>query len=82
MTDDSSPHKRRYPKIAPGSPAIGNIIEKLLQLRDATHPNRGEESARGKDFAAFEALQGANLLVEILVGWAIDHVAGLAEEKR
>ena len=39
MTDNSSSYKRRYPKIAPGSPAIGNIIEKLLQLRDATHPH-------------------------------------------
>src|SRR4051794_1467477 len=80
MTDDSSPYERRYPKIAPGHPRIGGIVEQLRQLRDATHPNLGEQSAKGKDFAAFAALQGANRLVELLAGWAIDHVAGLAAE--
>jgi hypothetical protein len=55
-------------------------MDRLQELEQRTHPKDGLKSAKGKDIAAFEALQLTGVLVEALAGWAFDHAAGLALE--
>ena len=72
--------KRRYPKMGPRRPIIDGLLNRLIELRNMTDPDLGKHSAGGKHLAALETLQRAQTLTDILAGWAIDHVAGLAAE--
>jgi hypothetical protein len=76
MTDDRSTFERRFTTVAPGDRYIEGLITELLELRDKTDPQLGEQSAQGKDLAAAYALGFASMLVEILAGWALDGVTG------
>jgi len=59
---------------------IDILIARLLELRESTNPARGDDTAKGKDLAAFQALKTAGELVRALAGWAVDHQVGLAIE--
>ncbi len=59
---------------------IETLVSRLLDLRARTDPASTDDTAKGKDLAAFEALRIAGDLVEALAGWAIDHQIGLASE--
>lgn len=57
-----------------------SLIERLKSAR--YDPVHGNSTAQNKNFIAFSALLLAQKLMMALVGWAIDHVAGLAAEGR
>ena len=71
-----------YPRRQWAQPArddyVALLLDRLRTLAAKTHPDGGPTSAKGKDFAAFEALQTAGDLVKALAGWALDHQAGLS----
>ena len=80
---------RELPDQTPGHPIKGELAEdgyvrlllnRLDNLERKTRPSTGEESAKGKDLAAFSALEIAGELTEHVAGWAIDHEVGLAVE--
>jgi len=64
-------HKRAY---------IDSLIERLMDLERKSDPDGKSRTSIGKDLRAFEALETAGQLVEVLAGWAIDHTTGLALE--
>src|SRR5271169_4788107 len=57
---------------------VTRLIKTLEELEEKTRPSVGAKTERGKDLAAFRALQTAGKLVNALAGWALDHQAGLA----
>jgi DNA-binding XRE family transcriptional regulator len=57
---------------------VATLLARLDDLERRSHPDGGSKSAKGKDLAAFEALETAGELVRAVAGWAIDHQAGLA----
>lgn len=61
-------------------PYVTLLLDRLEKLERETRPSGGEQTAKGKDLAAFQALKFAGQLVEYLAGWAIDHEVGLAIE--
>ncbi|WP_404286437.1 hypothetical protein ACD578_15830 [Microvirga sp. RSM25] len=78
MTEESGSLMRRegesYEKY------LNILIKRLQELQNKSSPEGGDETARKKDFAAYEALKYAGDLVELTAGWAIDHQIGLAFE--
>ena len=58
---------------------ISVLLARLAELEKQTNPAGGDETAKGKDLAAFEALSFAGDLVGAVAGWAIDHQCGLAQ---
>jgi hypothetical protein len=79
---------RQFPSAKPGDeqhkkPLIEDslvkiLLEQLDGLEKKTRPSCGEETAAGKDYAAFHALHVAGDLIRYIAGWAIDHQIGLA----
>lgn len=59
---------------------VETLIAELVKLRDTTNPEGGDETAKGKDLAAFLALMQAGALTKAVAQWAIDHQVGLALE--
>jgi DNA-binding XRE family transcriptional regulator len=59
---------------------VASLLHRLDTLEARSHPNGGSNSAKGKDLAAFDALETAGELVRTIAGWAIDHQTGLALE--
>ncbi len=59
-------------------PYVSYRLDRLDELEKATRPIGGLASAKGKDLAAFEALECAGELTMRLAGWAIAHQIGLA----
>ena len=57
---------------------IEHLLKRLAEYEAKSHPDNGEQGARGKDLLAFSALQCAGRLVHAVAGWAIDHQVGLA----
>jgi hypothetical protein len=57
---------------------VESMIERLMELERKTDPEGGCQTSSGKDLRAFEALETAGKLVEVLAGWAIHHAIGLA----
>jgi hypothetical protein len=57
---------------------ILEILEKLLNLQEASHPKNGDAAALGKDLRAQEALKLTAYVVRYFSGWALDHQVGLA----
>jgi hypothetical protein len=57
---------------------VRHLIERLGELEKQTRPSGGMEASKGKDLAAFDALELAGELVAHIAGWAIDHQIGLA----
>jgi len=57
---------------------LASLLNRLSELERRSHPKDGPSSAKGKDLAAFDALETAGELVRTVAGWAIDHQAGLA----
>jgi hypothetical protein len=60
---------------------VRRLFEQLDRLEKKTRPSGGEETAAGKDLAAFRALKIACDLVRHVAGWAIDHQIGLATKE-
>ena len=60
---------------------ITSLLNRLAELERRSDPSGGTNSAKGKDLAAFDALETAGELVRTVAGWAIDHQAGLAVEE-
>lgn len=58
---------------------VTTLLDQLDLLEKNTRPSSGSE-ARGKDLAAFEALEKAAWLVHHIAGWAVDHQRGLAQK--
>ena len=56
------------------------LIKQQVEARDKAHPNGGDETAKGKDLASFDALMQAGALTRAVAQWAIDHQIGLALE--
>src|SRR5271169_837796 len=56
---------------------VTRLIKTLEELEEKTRPSVGAKTERGKDLAAFRALQTAGKLVDALAGWALDHQVGL-----
>lgn len=59
-------------------PYVDLLLRRLRELEKQTDPAAGDETAKSKDFRAFDALGVAMDLVECVAGWAIDHQIGLA----
>ena len=59
---------------------ISVLLARLAELEKQTNPAGGDETAKGKDLAAFDALQTAGELVRAVAGWALDHQFGLASQ--
>jgi hypothetical protein len=57
---------------------VAHLLGRLKHLYKQSHPRGGAEAAKGKDHAAFDALQAAGELVDAVAGWALDHQVGLA----
>jgi hypothetical protein len=57
---------------------VALLIKRLEELEENTRPSAGAKTERGKDRAAFVALQTAGQLVDALAGWALNHQIGLA----
>jgi hypothetical protein len=77
MTEETSGLKRPC-ELTPLAEKVRALLKQLEQLEKSTRPSRGEQTAAGKDRAAFQALQTAGALVKHVAGWAIDHQIGLA----
>jgi hypothetical protein len=77
MTEETSGLKRPC-ELSPLAEKVRTLLEQLEQLEKSTRPSGGEQTAAGKDRAAFQALQTAGELVKQVAGWAIDHQIGLA----
>jgi hypothetical protein len=77
MTEETSGLKRPC-ELSPLAEKVRALLEQLEQLEKSTRPSGGEQTAAGKDRAAFQALQTAGELVKQVAGWAIDHQIGLA----
>ena len=60
---------------------ITSLLNRLAELERRSDPSGGTNSAKGKDLAAFDAVETAGELVRTVAGWAIDHQAGLAVEE-
>jgi hypothetical protein len=58
------------------------LVDRLLELEEKSDPAHGQESARGKDERAFEALEIVGEFAEEFAGWAIWHKIGMARESR
>jgi hypothetical protein len=56
------------------------IVDHLIELAQATDPKGEKQSEAGKDGKAWRALVLASELNETLVGWALNHQAGLAKK--
>jgi hypothetical protein len=79
MTEQTSglkPHREL--SCVPLTETVRALLERLDQLEKSTRPGGGEQTAAGKDRAAFQALQTAGELVKQVAGWAINHQIGLA----
>ena len=57
---------------------VSFFLQEISRLREETRPSKGDESAKGKDQKAQEALRYVGDLVERIAGWALDHQMGLA----
>jgi hypothetical protein len=57
---------------------VAHLLGRLKELYKQSHPRAGAESAKGKDYAAFNALRLSGELVAAVAGWALDHQIGLA----
>jgi hypothetical protein len=71
---------RRWSDKARRKKYVASLLDELDRLEARSHPSGGASSAKGKDLAAFDALETAGKLVRAVAGWAIDHQAGLALE--
>jgi hypothetical protein len=71
---------RRWSGKARRKKYVRSLLGQLDKLEARSRPNGGASSAKGKDLAAFDALETAGKLVRAVAGWAIDHQAGLALE--
>jgi hypothetical protein len=71
---------RRWSNKAKRKKYVASLLDQLIKLEARSCPNGGSNSARGKDLAAFDALETAARLVRVVAGWAIDHQTGLALE--
>ncbi|UPJ41944.1 hypothetical protein IVB40_32490 [Bradyrhizobium sp. 40] len=58
---------------------LAECIADLEQLRSETDPAGGASTEHEKDLKAQRALRVAGNLVQLLAGWAIDHLSGLAK---
>ena len=58
------------------------LLTRLSELEMRTRPDGGSSTSKGKDLAAFDALELAGELVKLVAGWAIAHQVGLAVEGR
>lgn len=56
------------------------LIRQISALERETDPAGGTTTQDGKDAKAREALDLAGHLVQVVAGWAVDHVAGVAAE--
>ena len=80
------PHRRTSPTSTADEQSRAQIedsyvsyrLKRLDELEKMTRPIGGLTSAKGKDLAAFEALESAGELTARLAGWAIAHQFGLA----
>jgi hypothetical protein len=80
MDPDTDAYPRRRWNHSERDKYVALLIDQLRELERKTDPKSGAQSAKGKDLAAFSALEIAGNLVNALVGWALDHQAGLALE--
>jgi hypothetical protein len=71
---------RRWTNKAKRKKYVASLLYQLNNLEARCHPNGGSNSAKGKDLAAFDALETAGSLVRVVAGWALDHQTGLALE--
>jgi hypothetical protein len=71
---------RRWTNKAKRKKYVASLLDQLNNLEARCHPNGGSNSAKGKDLAAFDALETAGSLVRVVAGWALDHQIGLALE--
>jgi hypothetical protein len=78
VCDNSDDYPRRKWARAARDEYVTFLIDRLRKLEQRTDPKDGQNSAKGKDLAAFEALSVAGELVNALAGWALDHQVGLA----
>jgi hypothetical protein len=69
---------RKWKNKASRKKYLAVLLDQLTELERRSHPKGGVSSAKGKDLAAFDALEIAGELVRTVAGWAIDHQAGLA----
>ena len=73
---DDFPHRQESPvRALPLRDAVSRLVDELLELEAKTHPMNGHSIGKGLD--SIEALFRASQLLQILVGWAVDHQAGL-----
>ena len=56
------------------------LVNDVLALSDATHPDKGVAAEVDKDLKAWTALVRMRELTETIAGWAINHQTGLAVE--
>jgi hypothetical protein len=63
------------------NPVALHLIDRLGELEKQTHPGGGTPTSKGKDMAAFVALDLCGKLIDFVAGWAIDHQVGLAIER-
>lgn len=78
MTSDETEYRSRGFDRESHERVVRNLLERLADAEAKTDPSRGPESAMGKGHEAFRALLAAGELVEVVAGWAIDHVCGLS----
>jgi hypothetical protein len=77
-------HRQAFDESGQPAPPLSEdpyVIRQLKHLDNYERETRpgADETARGKDRTAFQALQTASRLVNYIAGWAIDHERGLAE---
>lgn len=77
FSSENYPHRGYRPKRDVEMVRIGvsMLVDRLLDLEAQTHPING--FAPGKEHDSVKALKYASQLFEVLVGWAVDHQAGL-----
>jgi hypothetical protein len=80
LSDRNNRFEHRYPNKEAVKRNVERLVEHLFELEQETDPGDGDESAKDKDFKAFQALEVAGNLVQTLAGWAIDHQIGLASD--
>jgi hypothetical protein len=76
VSPSSTEDERKRPEIE--DPDVSRLLKRLEELERMTRPMSGPSSAKGKDMAAFEALECAGELTARLAGWAMAHQFGLA----
>jgi hypothetical protein len=78
VCDNPDDYPRRKWARAAHDEYVTHLIDRLRKLEQQTDPKDGQNSAKGKDLAAFDALIVAGELVNAIAGWALDHQVGLA----